>query len=279
MAFFRVCAKLSLVLAALPAILVLVARLFGTNDGDSAPLGSGQMFDKIAPVYDATNRVMSLGMDLSWRVKLLDSLDWKPAKSIGPILDLATGTGDVALMIAERAHTLGQLEGLKIVGVDPSMGMLNLARVKSAKDGKFMNSITFLQGNSEDLSSLFDDSSFKQVTMSFGIRNVLNRKKALKEIKRVLMRHGKVSILEFSAPPPNSVLYSLAMLFLKTVLPAIGSIMSRGHSSEYNHLRDSILSFPSPLDFQKELEEVGFQDCHLHNVFAHIVFLVTCRNF
>lgn len=266
-----------LMLLVIPSLILFAFTLFDTHRSSDDVLGSGSMFDKIAPFYDSTNRIMSLGMDISWRKKLLDSLDWKES-NCGPVLDLATGTGDVALMIAERLDSL-KLDQVKIVGVDPSMGMLNLARIKASQGKDKGNRISFLQGNSEDLTSLFKDATFKQVTMSFGIRNVINRKNALKEIKRVLMRHGKVSILEFSAPPINSTLYPLAMAFLKHILPLIGSVMSRGHNSEYNHLRDSILTFPSPLDFQREMEEVGFQHCHLDNVFAHIVFLVSCRTF
>ena len=170
------------------------------------------------------------------------------------IIDIATGTGDVAIKVAKKLHAVYKLYGLEcgkpgIYGLDPSIEMLSYASDK-IKDTNYSDNIQFIHGDATKMPKL-SKSSFIMATMSFGIRNIKKRNVAIKEIKRIINPNGKFVVMEF-VTPNSSILAPLAKLFLKYIIPAIGSIMSLGHNNEYSHLSDSIFNFPSPSEFNEE---------------------------
>lgn len=193
----------------------------------TVPVGSGAMFDRIAGRYDRLNRIMSFGMDNGWRRKLVACL---PSQG-GHILDLATGTGDVALAIAKAYPTAD------IVGLDPSAKMLAIASDKCP-------GINFVEGDAQALP--FADASFDACTMAFGIRNVPDRGKALREMARVLRPGGTVAILELGEPD-GALLGPLARWHVHSVIPRLGAWISGWRA--YRHLEASIAAFPKPDEF------------------------------
>lgn len=263
--------KLTLVIIVMMSILISI-RQYSKSPPDT-PLGSGAMFDKIAPFYDSANKYMSLGMDMSWRQQLVKKLELKEDDNI---LDLATGTGDVAILIGKAMASLSPKD-YSIIGLDPSANMISFGKIKSKSEGL---KISFMTGNSEDM-SVFKDNSFTKITMSFGIRNVFNQRKALKEMYRVLKKHkkgSKLCIMEFCESKTTLLSY-VTRGFLTYLLPFIGSFIARGHLDAYEHLRDSIINFPSPAEFLDILSDIGFTDCSVLNVFAGLVHIFTCTAF
>jgi len=188
-----------------------------------------QMFDNISVKYDFLNHFLSLGIDVQWRKKLLKKIKGVKAQRI---LDIATGTGDLAIMIAENTTA-------KITGLDLSCGMLEMARKKVHKKD-LESCIELVQGDSENLP--FKDHSFDGVTVSFGIRNFENLNKGLSEIYRVLKPGGTFFILEFAQPQyfPVKQLYRF---YSKNILPAAGRFISKDHAA-YTYLPESVKAFP-----------------------------------
>jgi demethylmenaquinone methyltransferase/2-methoxy-6-polyprenyl-1,4-benzoquinol methylase len=205
----------------------------------------GAMFSSIAPVYDALNRWLSLGQDIGWRRKLVKGADL-PEKGI--VLDLCTGTGDVAIaFLTERPD----FKGL-IYAVDFSAPMVDKARGKVAKLGPpYPRRIDFLMGDALDLQ--FADDKFDAVTVAFGVRNFADLRAGLEEIHRVLKPGGQVDILEFF---PDGVAGWVVRLYLDHVVPRIGDLVSRTHA--YTYLRRSSDRFLARKDFQKLLRSIGF---------------------
>ncbi|HLV92059.1 MAG TPA: bifunctional demethylmenaquinone methyltransferase/2-methoxy-6-polyprenyl-1,4-benzoquinol methylase UbiE, partial [Aequorivita sp.] len=184
-----------------------------------------KMFDTISNEYDGLNRVISLGTDVSWRKKVIKLVSEKKVENV---LDIATGTGDLAIQFAEKT------EAKRIVGLDLSDGMLNVARKKIS--GKpYSNKIEFIQGDSEALP--FEDNSFDAITVSFGIRNFENLEKGLSEIHRVLRKDGIFVILETSVPTkfPFKQGYHF---YTKNILPLVGRIFSKDKVA-YKYLSES----------------------------------------
>ena len=247
--------------------------------GNPVPLGSGSMFDDIAPYYDITNKIMSLGLDNYWRNNMINELDLS-GDSCKKIIDIATGTGDVAIKIAKKLKTSYKLYNIDcekpyVWGLDPSINMLSYASDKASGNPD----IQFIHGDATKMPKL-SRSSFHHATMSFGIRNIKNRLMAIKEIKRVIKKNGTFIVMEFTAPqlgPQGSMLAPVANVFIKYVIPLMGSISSLGHNEEYKHLSDSIFNFPSPSEFNLELEQAGFKSCTYKNVFQGVVYLWICR--
>lgn len=210
------------------------------------------MFDGIANRYDLINRVMSLGLDQSWRRRLIRALDLSPGDSI---LDLATGTADVAIMAAKTAKGLN-----RVVGVDPSSEMLKIGREKVSSLG--LSGIVDLQlGDATTLQNL-PNASYDKVSMAFGIRNIRDRPAALREIRRVIRGppdsdRSRLGILEF-ATPDEGLMGRLAGFFIKYVVPNVGAMIS-GKWSEYKHLEQSIAEFPRPNGFASMVEKAGFR--------------------
>ena len=207
---------------------------------DAARLGSGEMFDAIAPRYDLLNRVISLGLDQSWRQKTVAALELAPHATA---LDLATGTGDLAVRIA-REHA-----GVTVIATDPSRGMLDIA---VGKGKLFGDRVRFSVGDAQAID--LPDDSVDGVTMAFGIRNVPDRPKALREMARVTRKGGRIAILELSEPK-RGALAALARFHIHQVVPRIGGALSG--STEYSYLQRSIAAFPSPDAFATLMDEAG----------------------
>lgn len=205
-----------------------------------------QMFDKIAPRYDFLNRVLSLGIDVWWRKKAIGYL--KPAKP-AEILDVATGTADVAILMAKI------LKPRRIVGIDIANQMLEFGRVK-IQDAGLQEVITLETGDSEHLR--FETDTFDALTVAFGVRNFENLEKGLAEMRRVLRPGGRVVILEFSKPHifPFKQLYNS---YFKYVLPLIGRLTSRDMRA-YTYLFESVQAFPEGNHFTEILTKTGFND-------------------
>jgi demethylmenaquinone methyltransferase / 2-methoxy-6-polyprenyl-1,4-benzoquinol methylase len=206
------------------------------------------MFDNIAFRYDFMNRFLSGGTDIIWRKKLINQL-----KEVNPqhILDVATGTGDVAIM------TLQALKPEKITGIDISGGMLEIGRKKIAKL-LLNNKIELLQGDSEAINS--PDHSFDAVTVAFGVRNFENLEKGLSEIHRVLRPGGKLAVLEFSKPA--GWFRWVYNIYMDLVATRLGKWLCRNREA-YQYLHSSVKAFPEGKTFLHILEQVGFKETSL----------------
>lgn len=204
------------------------------------------MFDNISGTYDFLNHFMSLGIDILWRKKAIRSL-----KKHNPqlMLDVATGTGDFAL------ESIRQLNPAKIIGVDISAGMLEIAREKIAKKG-LEGQFEVQLGDSEGLQ--FEDDYFDAVTAAFGVRNFENLEKGLADICRVTRPGGRAVILEFSKPRvfPVKQLYNF---YFHKITPFIGRVFSKD-SRAYEYLPESVAQFPDGKEFTDILKKVGFSE-------------------
>ncbi len=215
------------------------------NQQDPKKQQVASMFNNIANTYDFLNHFLSLGIDIIWRKKAIAEL-----KEIKPqlILDVATGTGDFAF------EALG-LKPKKIIGVDISQGMLDIAQQKITKRSE-QHRFEVRLGDSEKL--LFDDNTFDAVTVSFGVRNFENLDKGLSDMNRVLKPGGKVVILEFSNPKtfPIKQFYNFYSFKL---LPLFGKLFSND-ARAYTYLPESVKAFPDGSDFLSRLNEAGFSN-------------------
>nr|WP_092135268.1 bifunctional demethylmenaquinone methyltransferase/2-methoxy-6-polyprenyl-1,4-benzoquinol methylase UbiE [Bizionia paragorgiae] len=202
-----------------------------------------KMFDTISGDYDGLNRVISFGIDIKWRKKVVQIVkDSKPKT----ILDIATGTGDLAINLAET-------DAEKIVGLDISRGMLDVG-VEKIKKKNLDSKIEMVLGDSEHLP--FSDSSFDAITVAFGVRNFENLETGLKEILRVLKPGGTFVILETSMPTktPYKQGYNF---YSKNILPFIGKTFSKDKSA-YKYLSDSASQFPFGEVLNNILRNIGF---------------------
>lgn len=202
-----------------------------------------KMFDKISGGYDHLNRVISLGMDQGWRRKVIKSI---VASNPENVLDIATGTGDLALSLAEKGLS-------NITGLDLSEGMLEVAR-KKVKEKELGGKVEMLQGDSENLP--FEESSYDAVCVAFGVRNFENLEKGLAEIYRVLRPGGLFIVLE-TAVPKKFPFKQGYRFYTKYILPGIGRIFSKDREA-YGYLSQSASKFPCGKDFNVILEKVGF---------------------
>ncbi len=202
-----------------------------------------KMFDNISDKYDVLNRVISFRADKKWRKKVVKIVDnTKPQK----VLDIATGTGDLAIALAETSAT-------NIVGLDISEGMLSVGRKKVEKLN-LSDKIEMVLGDSEQLP--FNDNSFDAITVAFGVRNFENLNKGLSEILRVLRSGGTFVVLETSVPTafPFKQGYNF---YTKKMMPFIGKLFSKDKSA-YQYLANSAVNFPHGKEFNNILEEIGF---------------------
>ena len=219
------------------------------NDAGSKKEQVAKMFDQIASRYDFINRFLSFGTDVGWRKKAIRQL-----KDLHPktVLDVATGTGDVALL------TYKLIRPEKIIGIDISEGMLELGRKKIAR--KNLGQVIQLQsGDSEAIK--FGDASFDAVTVAFGVRNFANLEKGLSEMLRVLKPGGKAVILEFSKPKSRGIriLYNL---YTRIVAPQAGRMIAKNKDA-YQYLNNSIEAFPEGNALLTIMESVGFTNVYL----------------
>ncbi len=203
------------------------------------------MFTAIAPRYDFLNSLLSVGQDRQWRKRAVDML--APASN-ERILDIATGTGDMALEIASRNLSV------QISGIDFSRRMLELSRGKIRKKG-YERFVSLQIGSGECLP--FANNSFDGAVCAFGIRNFADVKLGLREFYRILKPGGRAVILEFSMPA-NPVLNLVYNWYFDLVLPKVGSLIS-GHGEAYRYLPDSVADFPEQCEFVRWMGQAGFQ--------------------
>jgi demethylmenaquinone methyltransferase / 2-methoxy-6-polyprenyl-1,4-benzoquinol methylase len=192
------------------------------------------MFDRIAPVYDAMNRVMTAGLDRRWRRITVEQV----VRNGDRVLDACCGTGDLALAARSR--------GADVVGLDFSEAMLDRARAKSSE-------IEWVRGDM--LALPFDDASFDAVTVGFGVRNVDDLKAGLGELRRVLRPGGRVGILEITRP--RGALAPFYRLWFDRVVPALGRVLPGG--AAYTYLPASVRRFPGPEELASLLGAAGFE--------------------
>ena len=230
------------VAAALTAI--VAAHYYNATVIRSDDLGTGSMFDRIAPHYDKANDVMSLGLHHGWREALIDVLD---ISKTDRALDLATGTADVAILQGRRGAT--------VLGIDPSKSMLEIGRGKVTEAG--LDDVVKLElGDATALQ--LNSSIYDKITISFGIRNIPDIDSALREMRRVARPGALLGVLEF-ALPERGFLAPVARAFVSVVVPVLGAVLSGARFDEYAHLARSIAEFPSPGRFRERIAAAGFE--------------------
>jgi demethylmenaquinone methyltransferase/2-methoxy-6-polyprenyl-1,4-benzoquinol methylase len=210
------------------------------------------MFDTIAFRYDFLNRFLSAGIDITWRKKAIKQLvSLHPKK----VLDVATGTADVALLTYEI------LKPEKIIGIDISEGMLDLGRQKIVEKG-LQNKISLFTGDSENIK--FEDNAFDAITVAFGVRNFQNLLKGLQEMRRVLQPGGKLVVLEFSKPK-NKAFKQFYNLYMNVIAPSFGKLFAKNKDA-YQYLNDSVQAFPEGQTFLTIMHEAGFTQTYLKSL-------------
>ena len=207
-----------------------------------------KLFDSIADDYDRLNHILSLGTDKRWRRRALKQIVDK--KYPQDILDVACGTGDFSIAIADAAHPES-----KITAIDISEGMLAVMREKVAGKG-LENRISILEANGENLP--FPNHSFDRIALAFGIRNFEHREAALREILRVLRPDGKLVILELSTPS-SPIIRWIYNLYFTRVLPLIGGMYSHDKAA-YRYLPASVLKFPGRKEWIATMESCGYRN-------------------
>ncbi|WP_163408945.1 bifunctional demethylmenaquinone methyltransferase/2-methoxy-6-polyprenyl-1,4-benzoquinol methylase UbiE [Flavobacterium ajazii] len=202
-----------------------------------------QMFDTISGNYDNLNRVISFGIDVKWRKKVLKIVSDSKPKTI---LDIATGTGDLAILMA-------QSNAQKIIGLDISAGMLEVGR-KKIEEKKLSDRIELILGDSENIP--FEDNYFDAITVGFGVRNFENLEKGFSEILRVLKPNGVFVILETSVPDKTPYKQGYRF-YTRNILPLIGKLFSKDNSA-YGYLSESAAAFPYGEALNNILKKIGF---------------------
>lgn len=210
--------------------------------------GSGAMFDAIAARYDLMNRLLSFGIDQRWRSKTARALALTKGARV---LDLATGTADLALRVAREEATC------HVVGLDPSANMLEVGRRKVQRQ-QLSERVELIQGDAQSLP--FPDRSFDGVCIAFGIRNVPDRPRALREMARVTRSGGRIAILELSEPD-GGLLAPFARFHVHTLVPTLGALLSGAR--EYRYLQRSIAAFPKAAEFSRVMASAGIEPVSL----------------
>jgi len=210
------------------------------------------MFNDIASTYDLANRVLSMGIDIKWRkIACQKAYDILGLKEIEQITDVACGTGDLLLFWREFANK-NSINVKNYVGIDPSVGMLEVAKKK-------VDFATFLEGKAQELP--IKDESTEIISISYGIRNVVDRVEALHEFYRALKPGGIVVILEFTKQDRTSFIDKIVDFGMKNILPRIGGLISKNYAA-YKYLPDSIEGFLTTKMLEDELKSVGFNMRH-----------------
>jgi len=217
------------------------------NDNRQSPDFAGQvnrMFDRVAGRYDALNSLMTAGLHHRWRERAADRTGLEPGDAA---LDICCGTGDLALELSRRVAPGGH-----VVGCDFSEPMLDLAREKTAERG--IDGVRFEWADALELP--YDGERFDAVTVGFGVRNLADLDRGLREMARVLKPGGRAVILEITTPtrPPLSVFYSL---WFDRIVPLLGAFSSNPEA--YSYLPESVRSFPSPRGLAEKLDDAGFK--------------------
>ncbi len=209
------------------------------------------MFDSIAPKYDSLNHILSFQIDKLWRRRVVKIVKSQEPESI---LDLATGTADLAIAMAKSIPTA------KIIGIDPSQGMLDVAHAKVKSLG-MEEKISLLCGDAEDLS--LADQSVDVVTVAFGVRNFENLERGIEQMSRVTKPNGAVVILEFSVPD-NPLFRWIYNIYAKHILPAIGGLISRNRDA-YEYLPASVERFATPAELVEIMQRAGLSQCEVRS--------------
>ena len=226
-----------------------------------------EMFDDIAPTYDTANRVMSVGIDKSWRRKACDlAYEYSAKESVDRIVDVACGTGDMMDFWRDRAEKTGIAIG-EVVGVDPSVGMVDVARQKYPKFNYKIAPATEIPLEKETADIL---------SITYGIRNVVEREKALVEFNRVLKKGGLVVILEFMKNENPSFLGKIMNFYTNKILPKVGGFISKNIEA-YEYLPNSIEDFSTVENMQNELEAAGFTMLYTKSFSMDISTLLIAR--
>lgn len=218
-----------------------------------------KMFDNIAKYYDFLNHLLSLNVDIFWRYKLVKQIQIKNPKKI---LDVATGTGDLAIQQAKKTKAI-------IIGFDLSKKMLEIGE-KKIKKMNLQNRITMIKGDVENMP--FTSETFDIVSVSFGIRNFENLKTSLTEMLRVLKKNGELYILEFSKP--EGIFVPFLIFYFQKILPKIGKFISKNHTA-YTYLPNSIKKFPYGKQLKNILKEVGYTNIQYQKLTFGITTLYT----
>jgi demethylmenaquinone methyltransferase/2-methoxy-6-polyprenyl-1,4-benzoquinol methylase len=234
------------------------------TDLSKSPARIAGMFDAIATRYDFLNHLLSAGIDRRWRRRAIASLGLKGGERV---LDLCTGTADVALAAASASPPPA-----RVIGVDFSGAMLQVGvgKVRTARLG---DRIALVRGDATRIPMA--DASVDAVTIAFGIRNVENVHAACDEMQRVVRPGGRVAILEFAVPTLPAV-RALYLWYFRRVLPLIGRLFSR-HQGAYGYLPASVGAFATPAEFVTILRSHGFRDATAVQLTFGIVFLYTAR--
>lgn len=236
---------------------------YSADDGGKKQQVS-KMFDNIAPYYDFLNRLLTLRIDVLWRKKAIKMLEASQPKRI---LDVATGTADVAIMMAKR------MEVDEIIGMDISKEMLAVGRTKIAKK-ELQGIIKLEHGDSENLP--YEDNSFDAATVAFGVRNFEDLKKGLSEINRVIKPGGQLVVLEFSKPTMFPFKQGFNFYF-KYILPLIGRITSKDPKA-YDYLYRSVQAFPDGDAFLDILQQTGFKNTKCRQLSLGICSIYTAQH-
>ena len=225
------------------------------------------MFDDIAPTYDTANRVMSMGVDISWRKKACDlAYNYYGKKEIDKIVDVACGTGDMMGYWQKQAQK-ADVEIKELVGVDPSNGMVDVARKKFPEFHYHIAKATEIP---------LEDACADIVSITYGIRNVVERQEAFYEFNRVLKQGGLVVILEFMKDENKNLLKKIRDFYMHKILPYVGGAISKNLEA-YTYLPDSIENFVTIQGMQAELENAGFEMLHIQSFSMDISTLMIAR--
>jgi demethylmenaquinone methyltransferase/2-methoxy-6-polyprenyl-1,4-benzoquinol methylase len=218
------------------------------EDLDKSNARVREMFRQIAPRYDLMNHLLSLNIDKYWRSCAVKRLRLVPGV---PVLDVCTGTGDLALSIANAAPA-----GVEVVGSDFCYAMLEIARKKRIADSP-SERIDFLEADSQQLP--FDSGRFQCVTVAFGLRNVADTDLGLREMTRVCRKGGQVMVLEFSKPTAFGLRQGYNFYFTH-ILPRIGQLVARNNKAAYEYLPDSVSRFPDGQELADRMTAAGLTD-------------------
>lgn len=220
------------------------------------------LFESIAPRYDLLNSLLSAGLDREWRRKAANAASVSPGERV---LDLCTGTGDLAAFLAERSGPEGE-----VVGLDFCDEMLELARKKYPKNNR--RSLVFVPGDA--LHTPFPDESFDCISIAFGLRNIAPVADFFREMVRVIRDGGRAVVLELTRP--ESMLKTLYRPYLQGILPVIGGLVS-GNKRAYRYLADSIEAFISPEEVEEEMKDAGFTGIRRESLSGGIATLIIGR--
>ena len=218
------------------------------------------IFNDISKTYDFLNHFLSFGIDIIWRKRFIKGLN---ISDNDIVLDVATGTGDIAFEIRKKYKS-------KIIGLDLSVNMLEIAKQK-AKNKK-IEDIKFIEGDAENLP--FEDNTFDKVLISYGLRNLGNTEKGIEEFYRVLKPGGTVGVLEFFQPQ-STIMSNLFKLYFNHILPWVASLFS--NSKAYRYLPESVENFITPNELSILFNKVGFQKIKSRNMSFGITTILNAQ--